>query len=498
MSEITVRHKGIINVIQAGKAQSLQVILRDNGHDVYSPCGGNGTCGKCRLMVKGVGYVSSCMFFPETDIEVILPEEREARILTSQYAYTCKVPFDPGMAVHRSSYPLGMAVDLGTTTVVCYMADLVTGVFPETRSFLNPQSRYGSDVISRIHYGMSHSDGRARLQTEIIERLNREILHFTGRIGVPPEEMIKITVTGNTTMLHLFLGEDPAGIALAPFKPAFLDKQVRKAGELGLACNPDALIETMPVLSGYVGADIIAGLASLQPPDDIRNYLFIDIGTNGEMALVTPERILCCSAAAGPAFEGGNIACGMGGVHGAIAAYSESGFDVIGDAPPAGICGSGLLDVVAFLLRKGIIDNDGFMEENFILWQGEKKEKKIFISPKDVREVQLAKSAVAAGINIMMQKAGLDANSMDAVFLAGGFGNYLNPDSASAIGLLPRGLEGKIIPVGNTSGTGASLALKSEYFVNRIFRTREIMEYTELSNDENFPLEFAMNMAFGD
>jgi uncharacterized 2Fe-2S/4Fe-4S cluster protein (DUF4445 family) len=257
----------------------------------------------------------------------------------------------------------------------------------------------------------------------------------------------------------------------------------------------------LPSFSAYIGADIVAGLASLAPVPALKNSIFIDVGTNGEMALITGKEIYCCATAAGPAFEGANIEHGMGALAGAINIYHGPGnYQTIGDGKPVGLCGSGLIDVIASLLGTGQISNDGFMEKNFVIIPaGESGTcKDVLLTPLDVREVQLAKGAIAAGINILIRRAGLSVEEIDALYLAGGFGNYIRTESAVAIGLIPREFSAKVIPVGNTSGTGSLLAVRSVHFDEVIRDILSRMTYLELSEDENFITEFAINMQFPD
>ena len=246
-----------------------------------------------------------------------------------------------------------------------------------------------------------------------------------------------------------------------------------------------------------MGADIISGIASIDA-SDISTYLFLDIGTNGEMAIVTPDRIWACATAAGPAFEGANISCGSGAFEGAISKYGGEGLTTIGNAKPVSICGSGLLDIVAYLLEKGLINSEGTLQGSFLVSPGDKNGNKsdIRITQQDIREVQLAKAAIAAGITLLLKHSGFDFEQVDRLFLAGGFGNYMNIESALRIGLLPPQMEGKIVQVGNTAGTGAHLSVKSEKFIIDIEKVEERMDYVELSYDEDFPQEFAMQMNF--
>jgi uncharacterized 2Fe-2S/4Fe-4S cluster protein (DUF4445 family) len=254
----------------------------------------------------------------------------------------------------------------------------------------------------------------------------------------------------------------------------------------------------MPSISGYVGADIVAGLAALKPKTGISTFLFLDLGTNGELALVTPERWLCCATAAGPAFEAANISCGMPAIKGAISGYAGTGYQTIADAPPVGICGSGLLDVISTLLEAGTISPTGELVEDFVIATPEDSGsgKAVRLTPGDVRELQLAKSAVAAGISILLKSAGVAPQHVDAVYLAGGFGNYIKKESAVRIGLLDQSYLDRIIPIGNASGTGALTALKSEDFDKQVNQLIDRMAYIELSSDPDFVTEYAMHMYF--
>jgi uncharacterized 2Fe-2S/4Fe-4S cluster protein (DUF4445 family) len=313
------------------------------------------------------------------------------------------------------------------------------------------------------------------------------------------DNLVKIMVAGNNTMLHLLLGEDPSSMGQAPYTPRFTDTQVKPASDLGLRCHKQAEITLLPSVSAFVGSDIIAGLGSIHYQMSNAGYLFVDLGTNGELALVTPGCIWCCATAAGPVFEGANISCGIGGVDGAIAEFSEYGMGVIGDEKPIGICGSGIVDVIALMLDKGLVDPTGLVKGDYEIVQKRESAtgRSIFVNQEDVRQVQLAKSAIATGIKLLIKRAGLGYDDIDALFLAGGFGNYLNVDSAMIIGLLPLQLKGKVISLGNTAGTGALLAIKSLSFMDVLASILQKTKHIELSEDDDFLLEYAMNMNFG-
>ncbi len=496
MPAIIVHDQGTIVRLQAGEGEVLFTVLRDQGYQVYSPCGGKGTCGKCLVHVRGYGDVTSCRFKVEASVEVVLPLWKEARILTDQHALTRETFLQPGKALKLSDQPYGMAIDLGTTTLVFYLVDLTTGALVETRSMLNPQSVYGQDVISRIHYA-TVAGGLEQLHRAIIRAINSQSDIFVQHHHLEASDLVRIVAAGNNTMLHLLLGENPSSMGQAPYTPRFTAMQVKRSGDLGLHSHEQAEITLLPSVSAFVGSDIVAGLGSINFSGQ-GNYLFTDLGTNGELALVTPDCIWCCATAAGPVFEGACISCGIGGVEGAIAGFSESGLNVIGDEKPLGICGSGLVDVIAYLLDKGIIDSTGLMEDNFEIVKKEKSamRRPIYVSPEDVRQVQLAKSAIATGIRLLLRQAGLTFEDVDAFFLAGGFGNYMNADNAMKIGLLPRQLKNKVVSLGNTSGTGALLAVKSLSFLDVLNSVIQRSRHIELSEDPDFALEFAMNMNF--
>ena len=520
--------------LRAAEGLSLLEALRINGYDIYAPCGGRGTCNKCIVEVGGEGTVISCNYYPDKEIEVILPGRDEEQILTNQTEFLFDLPMDTdifpvsavptvpansetpsapaasdskgvqaGAAAPENTQPpiapgcshvmnlFGVAVDLGTTTVALYFLDLVSGRTEKISSFMNPQRAYGADVISRINYCQTTPGGLNELQQSTVSHFNREMEMFAAGHNISTESIVRVVFAGNTTMLHLLLGEDPVPIAQAPFTPPFITTQLRRGRETGLKVNSKAEVITLPCVSAFVGADIVAGLSALNVRS--RRYLFVDIGTNGEIALVTEEVIDACAAAAGPAFEGANITCGMSARNGAVSSFTGPGrYRVIGNGRPAGICGSGIIDATAYLVENGVVDETGYMADNFnITGDG-----RIYVNQNDIREIQLAKSAIYSGMKSLLNRRGLTFSDMDALYLAGGFGNYINIRSALRIGLLPSELEGRIFPVGNSAGIGALLYLKSKQFAGWTGETALRTNYIELSNDDNFMVEFAMNMNF--
>ena len=483
------------HIVEAG--QNLLQLIQDNDVEISAPCGGHGTCGKCKVEIKNDGHVTSCLYEVHKDIDVVLPEELEMKILSSQYELTKTVWSNPGKSADLAPLPYGLAVDIGTTTMAFYIVNLLFGTVVDVKTAISPQAKFGADVISRINYGAENEDGIKNLQSVLINSINKTIKEYCDESGIAFDDFVKVSIVGNTTMLHNFMGVDALPIAHAPFTPVFTEEKTMTAKEIGINIHEEGEVVLSPSLSGYVGADIIAGMASLDETKIGKKYLFIDIGTNGEMALVTPEKIVACATAAGPAFEGANISKGMSATTGAISKFSNDGYEVIGNVEPTGVCGSGLIDIVANMVENEVIVMDGNISEDFVIKNPKSSEAtKVSLTQQDIREIQLAKSAIASGINRMLAIAEVDVSELDNIYLAGGFGNYINIESAIRIGLLPDVDLEKYVQIGNTAGTGAVLALKSQGYMIEMEELIKKMEYIELSTDDEFSMEFAMNMFF--
>lgn len=493
MPLVHVYYKGKVCAKNYKKGESLLSILQAEQIQVASPCGGNGTCGKCKVKVDEEGEVLACSYYPNKDIHVRIPENsNQAQVLSSNLL---KNELQTDKQKSNSINEYGLAIDIGTTSVVFYWLNLLSGNIEQSRGIENPQVQYGADVITRINY-CSDQKNLHKLQKLIVDAINEEIRNFTKEKSTLI--INKISVAANTCMLHLLSGVNPMPMALAPFVAPFTEAKKISSSVLGIIANKDIDVYLLPSASAFVGADIVAGISSLNPPDNIKNYLFLDIGTNGEMAVVTPDKIYACATAAGPAFEGANIKCGMGAFEGAIYVYDSKGYQTIGNKPPKGICGSGLIDIMAYILNKGHIGTDGTLEKDFILAVAEETsiDEAVYITPQDIREVQLAKSAIFTGVKLLLQEAGLSYEQLDSVYLAGGFGNYMNPESAVRIGLIPNDEMVPIVPVGNTSGAGAVLHVSNSKFTDKLEDTLAKIKVIDLSVHPNFELEFAMNMYF--
>ncbi|AOT71007.1 ASKHA domain-containing protein [Geosporobacter ferrireducens] len=419
---------------------------------------------------------------------------------------------------------LGMAFDIGTTTIVGYLMDLNSGKELSVVSTLNPQTKFGADVISRSNYANQEEKGLENLHSAVIRAINKLVVEATENAGVDSDAIYVITVAGNTCMHHLFLGLSPRYISISPYIPTISEPVVMRAQNLPIRINKAGKILVLPNIAGFVGADTVAVLLATELDKSEEIKLMIDIGTNGEIALGSKDKLFACSAAAGPAFEGAQISSGMRGAAGAIdhVHFGEKlEYSVIGGGKPRGICGSGLLDVVAGLLHTGIIDEKGrFLppdeisnpaaqnfKENIVQHEGmgaflladassTDHESSILVTQKDVRELQLAKGAMAAGMKILMEKCGIEVEQIQEVLLAGAFGNYLNPHSACAIGLIPKELEDRIKMVGNAAGTGAKLALLSVSEYKRTAEIADFVGFVELASHPQFSSIFARSMYF--
>ena len=419
----------------------------------------------------------------------------------------------------------GIAFDLGTTTVVATLLDLTTGTPLAVASMLSKQQPHGADVITRISAVMM-DPAKLGLLTGLAHQSLQELTsEVCGQAGVDPADVLEIAVAGNATMTHLALGIDPEPLGVAPFIMATRRWPEVLAADLGVAVHPRARAVVFPSFGAYVGGDITAGLLASGMDRDRRTRLFIDIGTNCEIVLGNRDWLVATAAPAGPAFEGAAIRCGMRAADGAIevVTMTPDGLDltVIGDAPPAGLCGSGLVDAVAELVRVGLIDPSGrFIPEDdaaavapglarrltthgqervFVLhWQGEPGDtsQSIYLSQRDVRELQFAKAAIATGWAILLEEMDLAPGDVQQVLLAGSFGSYLSPASAIRLGLVPRLPALRVVSAGNVAGEGAKMALLSMRERAGALALLEEVRYVELSDRADFNDRFVGQLAF--
>ena len=417
----------------------------------------------------------------------------------------------------------GLVFDLGTSTLVGKLINLVDGSEVAVVSCLNSQMRYGSNVISRLQYIKEHPHGLDTFHNLLAKDLNRLTARLLKAADLQPEDVFIAVAAGNTTMQHLLLTLDPSGIAEAPFSPVLTDGVVVKAAEVGLQLHPEAVFYVMPTRSGYIGGDLISViLASGASEQEDEMILGLDLGTNGEIFLGNRKRLMTCSAAAGPALEGATVSYGMIAKAGAIeAAYVEDGallYQIIGNVKPKGLCGSGIVDLVAVLLHWGIVDREGLVRRtrraipadlksrivrragayDFLVAPPEEsdKQKAVYLTQKDIRELQLATGAVAAGISILLDEMGIGLGDIDRVYMAGALGNYMDPLSAMRIGLIPRFDPGIITSLGNAASTGASMVLLSRDHWQTANELSDFIEHIELSARFDFDQYFVEHLDF--
>ncbi len=430
------------------------------------------------------------------------------------------IDVEPGDTTTRR---FAIAFDLGTTTVVATLLDLDSGQPAAVSSMLNRQQPFGADVITRVSATMMDENALGALQ----QRAHETFAELTGEVladaGVAPREVYEIAVCGNVTMMQIALGIDPEPLSMAPFTVATHEFPPTRAADFGVTVHPRASAYVFPSLGAYVGGDIVAGMLATGLTRDRRLRLFIDVGTNSEIALGSVDRVLATAAPAGPAFEAAQIKCGMRAADGAIEGIKLSPdgleLEVIGDTEPIGMCGSGLVDAVAELVHAGVLDHSGRFipdedaadkfpglcdrltkidqERVFVLhWNGTDPANSVYLSQRDVRELQFAKGSIATGWHILMREMGVEASDISQVLLAGSFGAYLTPLSAVRIGLVPRIALPRIVSAGNVAGEGAKIAalsLRERAEAQSIVRE---VEYVELSGRADFNDLFIDQLAF--
>ena len=420
----------------------------------------------------------------------------------------------------------GIAFDIGTTTVAGYLIDLRTGVELSAVAKTNPQIIYGEDVISRIEFIQRQKNGLEKLQNEVINTLNKIIRETTKKAKIDKKNIYKTVIVGNTCMHHLFLGLNPINLAPSPYIPVISESLSLKVKDIpGLSLNPTANICMLPNISAFVGADISAGILSTFMWREDKTVIFVDLGTNGEIVLSVRGKLWACSTAAGPAFEGARISSGMRAAEGAIDRvkmnHKSFAYNVIKDGKVRGICGSGLIDLIAEMLRLGLINKSGRLTDReecnpelggeikrrivkgqkgnkFLLVEGKGTENgdPVFLTQKDIREVQLAKAAIFAGIKILLKEVNISPEDIQEILLAGAFGNFIDNESARRIGLIPHLSLKKIKSVGNAAGRGAEIALLSEKMKKVCRDTAREVQYIELSSRSDFQDEFIKAIFF--
>jgi len=420
-----------------------------------------------------------------------------------------------GISEEKYSRGWGMAIDLGSTTIVAYLVDMFGAKIVATKSAMNPQIPYGDDIISRISFCQQKPEGLQKLHRAAISAVNGLVAEACEAAGIMPEHIMELAVVGNTAMHHFFLGVDPRFVSLAPYAPCLCSAQAYKATELGIKISNSGYVYLPPIKAGFVGSDCVACVLSTGLYRSRTPSLLIDIGTNGEIVVGNRDRMICCSTAAGPAFEGGQIKWGMRAASGAIERVSidpktlDVTLSTIHGRQPIGICGSGLISAVAELIRTGCISRSGSFNRGlssnrirkgqngmeFVLsWRQENPTgHDIVITQKDIAELQMAKAAIRAGVSILMESLGTD---IKRIYLAGAGGNYIDPFDAQTIGLISSLHGCRIIGCGNAAGHGACLALVDIRSRRDAEKIANKMEYVELAGSARFQDLFVSHMFF--
>lgn len=492
-----------IRMIEAEDNETILNAMARHGIFYPSACGGRGTCGKCKVMVLEGNIIAT----PE-DYRSFTEQE-----LQQAYCLSCKAkvkgeltikllaPEETGMEVLSNSMrkvrsvlnPLQyyIAIDLGTTTIVVTLIDSV-GNNLATFTSINPQRSYGADVISRIN--ISNKGKKHELMEMIRKTIRDGILAVIQKAVVEAGKVKRVAIAGNTTMVHLYMGYSCTGLGTYPFQPVnigFIEDSLE-----GIDAIPVTLL---PGITTFVGGDIVSGLAVCGFHRKEESCLLIDLGTNGEMALGNKDKILVTSTAAGPAFEGGNLSCGTGSIPGAISHMNIKGneisYETIGNKPPIGICGTGVIEIISELLRVGIIDETGLLTDAYFE-QGYTITEDIKVTQKDIRELQLAKAAVRAGVEILASNYGITLDHISTVYLAGGFGFHLDIDKAVHIGLLPPELKENIKVIGNSSLSGAISYLTEPNMKEAMQHIVSVSGEIHLSNEPDFNELYLQYMSF--
>lgn len=505
-------HEGATILEAAGQA----------GIILNTSCGGRGTCKKCAVHINTNNRkVLACQYKIKSDLSVTIPIESryfEPKILEHGILkHTSNTDiFEKYHKIAENGKIFGAAVDIGTTTIVAKLINLADGTILATESILNPQTQYGDDVISRIAYAESQEKLKI-LHKTIINGINDLIRKLCGISSISSDSIYELCVVGNTAMTHIFLEFPITQLGFSPYKAHSLDAFDLPPLQLGLKINPSGNIHTVENIAGFVGSDIISDALAADIDSTDKNTLIIDIGTNGEIVLGTRENLYAASCAAGPAFEGARIRCGSRAAQGAIEAViineNDIDYDVIGNLKAHSICGSGLIDLMAVMLELGILDKTGRFVDFHLLKDklpdlifkrlrkndGEQAfflTKTIFLGQSDIRQIQLAKAAIQAGIRLLLKKLNIQPGDIEQVFLAGAFGNFIRKESALKIGILPEIAPEKVHFIGNAAASGAQMILLSTENRHKTRLLAKKIQYIELANSPDFQDIFADCISF--
>jgi uncharacterized 2Fe-2S/4Fe-4S cluster protein (DUF4445 family) len=489
-----------------------------------SACGGRGICHKCAVLLQPGGEQAlACQYNIDSDLTVTIPVGSrlfEQKIL--EHGIDREIEPTYVKPAGAAGAVFGLAVDIGTTTVVAKLIDLADGKLIAAEADFNPQSVHGDDVVSRITFART-DEHLTELQRLIVECINNLIGRLCRDTGIDSDCICELTVVGNTTMTHILLHLPVAQLGQAPYKAYALDAHDIPAKDLDIKINPKANVHVVENIAGFVGSDIVAAALAVDINLAEQLTLLVDIGTNGELVCGDKSKLYAASCAAGPALEGARISRGSRAVNGAIeSVYINDGdidVDVIGNGPPSSICGSGIIDAVAVMLDSGVLDSTGriikpaaaknklspaitqrIVIENdqpaFVLMFNVDGSPALTLTQQDIREVQLAKAAIAAGIKLLLKKLNIKEDDLDQILLAGAFGNYIKRSSAIRIGLLPPVPEERIHFVGNAASSGARMILLNRTARELAGHLARRIEYIEIAHEPEFMNVYTNSMTF--
>ena len=506
------------------------------------PCGARTACGKCRVQVlhgaapvTGAderlltaaeivdGWRLGCQLTLDSDVTLAIPQQTRA---TAPKSFGGDALFEdiiePNVAMRGVEEPLGIAVDIGSTSLAAALVDLRTGRVRGTTSRVNPQVRYGADVISRIHFAQEHADGNAQLHATVIAAIGAMIADLVGQAEVRAGQVIAVACAGNATMTHSAVGADITPLGQAPYRGSFTSERQLPARDFGWLTHADAMVTFLPMVGHHIGGDTVAAILATGMDRAERWQLLIDLGTNTEVVLGSTRGLLATSTAAGPAFEGANIEHGMRAAPGAIdrvrvLANGRLVGGTVANQPAKGICGSGLIDAVAELHHAGVIVASGYMRSRAEceeagalprlcarvidapgLQRRVRLDHDVMLAAQDVRQLQLVKGSIAAGIALVLQHAGVRAAELDAVHIAGTFGSFVRKESVQAIGLVPAVGPDAVDLVGNAAGVGARMALVDAWYRERARQIAEHCTYLELAGHADYEDAFIAAIPLGE
>jgi len=539
--------------------ETVMQALRKDGYEIEGPCNGQGICGKCRIRVENPADVPqtphrrisetearekgirlACRLIPPGDITVHLPDDFsvDARILEGEHLEGIELKPAAVVFSRKDAYWLqyagedaevilqkwgaqfsakGLAIDVGTTTLVATLFCLVTGKELSTASSINPQTKFGHDILSRIQKG-STEEGLAEVAGVVRKELNRLVQTVCKKSNAVVDEILDVVIGGNTTMLTLAAAINPESLGRLPFTVGIKGGASYAAKDFGLDVNPAGRVYVPPIVHAFVGSDITAGVLACDCLEKKKPSLFVDVGTNGEMGINNDGRFIVASTAAGPAFEGMGVSCGIRAVPGAVeAAYFDGetiDIKTIDAQPARGICGSGIIDMAAALLKSGVVNPSGRMKtpdlkedvqvavaEHLQLIEDQPVfniADGVFFSQADIRQLQLAKGAIRTGIDMLMSEANVTAEDLEDITLAGAFGYHLRPDSLATIGLIPDKLAHKVRFAGNTSKTGCAMMLINASLREYLEKQVQSVEHLPLAEKISFQKLFIENLNFPD